>query len=61
EIDGRTLEPILKLESGHVKTRLAPTMTGNSFQQEQLDKNQQSSFIVNKTTFNHHDNFYTIY
>ncbi|CAF2139692.1 unnamed protein product, partial [Rotaria magnacalcarata] len=57
EIDGRTLEPILKLESGHVKTRLAPTMTGNSFQQEQLDKNQQSSFIVNKTTFNHHDNF----
>ncbi|CAF2778923.1 unnamed protein product [Rotaria sp. Silwood2] len=56
EIDGRTLEPILKLESGHVKTRLAPTMTGNSFQQEHIEKNQ-SSFIVNKITPNHHENF----
>ncbi|CAF0950763.1 unnamed protein product, partial [Didymodactylos carnosus] len=31
ELDGKTLEPILKmnLESGHVKTRLAPTSPGN--------------------------------
>ena len=56
EIDGRTLEPILKLDSGHVKTRLAPTMSNNSSsQQESTDKNQ-SSFIVNKTTLNHHEN-----
>ncbi|CAF4387645.1 unnamed protein product, partial [Adineta steineri] len=55
EIDGRTLEPILKLESGHVKTRLAPTTSMNSSQQESIDKTQSSSFIVNKTNFNHHD------
>ncbi|CAF1332249.1 unnamed protein product [Adineta steineri] len=58
EIDGRTLEPILKLESGHVKTRLAPTTSMNSSQQESIDKTQSSSsFIVNKTNFNHHDTF----
>jgi hypothetical protein len=57
EIDGRTLEPILKLDSGHVKTRLAPTMTNNSSSSpESTDKNQ-SSFIVNKTSLNHHENF----
>jgi hypothetical protein len=57
EMDGRTLEPILKmnLESGHVKTRLAPTLSNNSSQQEQIEKNQ-SSFIVNKTSLNHHEN-----
>jgi len=59
EIDGRTLEPILKLDSGHVKTRLAPTMINNSSQQEQNEKNQtssSSSFIINKTSLNHHEN-----
>jgi len=55
EIDGRTLEPILKLDSGHVKTRLAPTMAMNSSQQEQPEKTQ-SSFVVNKTSLNHHEN-----
>ncbi|CAF1687271.1 unnamed protein product, partial [Adineta ricciae] len=52
EIDGRTLEPILKLESGNVKTRLAPTAAS---QQESIEKTQ-SSFIVNKNPLNHHDN-----
>jgi hypothetical protein len=47
EIDGRTLEPILKLDSGHVKTRLAPTMTS---QQEQ---SQSPSLIVNKSSVTH--------
>ena len=55
EIDGRTLEPILKLESGNVKTRLASAITTNSSTQEQLDKNQ-SSFTVNKTSLNYHEN-----
>jgi hypothetical protein len=57
DLDGRTLEPILKmnLESGHVKTRLASTITSNPSPQEQTDKNQ-SSFIVNKPSLNHHDN-----
>jgi hypothetical protein len=54
EIDGRTLEPILKLDSGHVKTRLAPTMAMNSSQQE--PEKTQSSFVVNKTSLNHHEN-----
>jgi hypothetical protein len=49
EMDQRTLEPILKLDSGHVKTRLAPTIN-SSLQQE------QSSFIVNKTSLNHNEN-----
>jgi hypothetical protein len=53
EIDQRTLEPILKLDSGHVKTRLAPTMNSLS-QQEQIEK--QSSFIINKTSLNHNEN-----
>jgi len=56
EIDGRTLEPILKLDSGHVKTRLAPTMAMNSSQQEQQPEKTQSSFVVNKTALNHHEN-----
>jgi len=47
EIDQRTLEPILKLDSGHVKTRLAPTMTS---QQEQ---SQSPSLIVNKSSVTH--------
>ena len=57
EIDGRTLEPILKLESGHVKTRLAPTSSGNNSQQEQTDNinnnKNQSSLVVNKPLLNH--------
>jgi len=53
EIDQRTLEPILKLDSGHVKTRLAPTINSSS-QQEQIEK--QSSFIINKTSLNHNEN-----
>ena len=57
EIDGRTLEPILKLESGNVKTRLAPTAAS---QQESIEKTQ-SSFIVNKTPLNHHDNVRTTF
>jgi hypothetical protein len=56
EIDGRTLEPILKLDSGHVKTRLAPTMTNNSSSPPESNEKNQSSFIVNKTSLNHHDN-----
>ncbi|CAF3384500.1 unnamed protein product [Rotaria sp. Silwood1] len=58
DLDGRTLEPILKmnLESGHVKTRLAPTTSMNHIQQEQID-NKNQSFIVNKPSLNHHDNF----
>jgi hypothetical protein len=58
DLDGRTLEPILKmnLESGHVKTRLAPT--NNNSPQESIDTNKnQSSFVVNKPSINHHDNF----
>ena len=35
EIDGRTLEPILKLESGHVKTRLAPTASSSNVSQQE--------------------------
>ncbi len=57
DLDGRTLEPILKmnLESGHVKTRLAPT--NNNSPQEPIDTNKnQSSFVVNKPSINHHDN-----
>ena len=60
DLDGRTLEPILKmnLESGHVKTRLAPTSSGNNnnSQQEQTDNTNnknQSSFVVNKPLLNH--------
>ena len=66
DLDGRTLEPILKmnLESGHVKARLAPTSanstsasTVNVQQVEQNDSTQksQSSHVVNKTTLNHQD------
>lgn len=54
EIDGRTLEPILKLDSGNVKTRLAPTI-GNNSSQDNNDRNQ-SLPVVNKTSMNHHDN-----
>jgi hypothetical protein len=56
DLDGRTLEPILKmnLESGHVKTRLAPT--NNNSSQESVDANKtQPSFAVNKPSMNHHD------
>ena len=62
EIDGRTLEPILKLDSGNVKTRLAPTATNNNSTStpESNDKNQ-SSFIVNKTPLNHHENVNEIF
>ncbi len=69
DLDGRTLEPILKmnLESGHVKTRLAPTTStnnnnnnnNNNSQQEQTDNinnKNQSSFVINKPSLNHHDN-----
>ena len=60
DLDGRTLEPILKmnLESGHVKTRLAPT--NNNSPQESIDGNKtQATFAVNKSSMNHHDNVRT--
>ncbi|CAF3954181.1 unnamed protein product [Rotaria magnacalcarata] len=62
DLDGRTLEPILKmnLESGHVKTRLAPTQTSSNSPQEQNDNaniKNQSSFIVNKPALNQHESF----
>ena len=53
EIDGRTLEPILKLESGHVKTRLAPTMSDSFSQQEQIEKISSSSSIISRTSLNY--------
>lgn len=56
EIDGRTLEPILKLESGNVKTRLAPTTTPTGSQQESAVEKPQSSFVVNKPALTHHEN-----
>jgi hypothetical protein len=60
DLDGRTLEPILKmnLESGHVKTRLAPTAVNNSQQEstDNINNKNQSSFVVNKPSLNHHDN-----
>ena len=61
DLDGRTLEPILKmnLESGHVKTRLAPTATNaNASQQEPVENvnKNQSSFVVNKASLNPQDN-----
>ena len=58
DLDGRTLEPILKmnLESGHVKTRLAST--NNMSPQEQVENNNknQSLFLANKPSVNHHEN-----
>ena len=57
DLDGRTLEPILKmnLESGHVKTRLAPT--NHLSPQEQVEHNKNPSlFVANKPSINHHDN-----
>ena len=58
EIDGRTLEPILKLDSGNVKTRLAPTNNNNNnTSQEQIENKTQTSFVVNKPTLNHHETF----
>lgn len=55
DLDGRTLEPILKmnLESGHVKTRLAPTPASANSTPEQNDNKNQSSFIVSKPALNH--------
>lgn len=61
DLDGRTLEPILKmsLESGHVTTRLAPTSAqsaNNPTSVEQTtDPNNktQSSFVVNKPVLTH--------
>lgn len=63
DLDGRTLEPILKmnLESGHVKTRMAststPTTTSNASPSHSTDPTNktQSSFVVNKTSLNHHE------
>ena len=55
DLDGKTLEPILKmnLESGHVKTRLAPTLSNSSSQSEQTDNKTQSLFVINKLSLNH--------
>ena len=63
DLDGRTLEPILKmnLESGHVKTRMAststPTTTSNASPSDSTDpaNKTQPSFVVNKTSLNHHE------
>ena len=55
EIDGRTLEPILKLDSGHVKTRLASTIN-NSSPSHEINEKHQSSVVVNKTPLTHHEN-----
>lgn len=66
DLDGRTLEPILKmnLESGHVKARLAPTSanaaansSGHQSQIEQIDLNQkvQNIFPGNKSTMTYQD------
>jgi len=53
DLDGKTLEPILKmnLESNHVKTRLAPTNNNSS---SNVD---QSTFVVNKPLSSHHESF----
>jgi hypothetical protein len=52
DIDGKTLEPILKLNtaSDHVKTRLAPTMTSSNTSTNDERENQPSLLPVNKTS-----------
>lgn len=56
EIDGKTLEPILKLNSAsdHVKTRLAPTTASTNAQQQQEEReNNPTTTLVNKPSADH--------
>jgi len=56
DLDSRTLEPILKMnsESSHVKARLAPT--NNSSTQESNDSKTHSTLALTKPLLNHQEN-----
>ena len=62
DIDGKTLEPILKMNMGsdHVKTRLAPTMAMAPSQPEGRE-NHSSSVPPGKTLLHHSDHVSSIY